>query len=173
LLLLLPQDAPFNCFWDNATRVQYYYYPEREKWEKKSKRQCFLPLAPITFIRFYDAHVKTIAIIHHIVYVVYTLLIYNLYCIISYPNDCVEFGHCYLFRSFHSRGYLLLVLQQYTKQMHYNTVWMCIHDLICHSNNWTYLWEFKLMDLTKSLTSCERKGIICAMMAFKRFAISV
>jgi len=27
--------------------------------------------------------------------------------------------------------------------------------------------------MTKSLTSCERKGIICAMMAFKRFAISV
>jgi len=140
LLLLLPQDAPFNCFWDDATRVQYYCYREKERdrnGEKNRNVSVFSPPSPPSRLFGFTTHAwkRLLLGTHHIVYVVYTLLIYNLYCIISYPNDSVEFGHGYLFRSFHSRGYLLLVLQLYTKQM-YNTVW--IHDFICHTNDWTY-----------------------------------
>lgn len=75
--------------------------------------------------RFYDpTHLKTTAITRYIVYVDYTLILLYIY-IISYPYDGVEFGHGHLFRSFYSRGYLLLVLQQYAKQMHYFPVWVC------------------------------------------------
>ena len=54
LLLLLPQDATFNCFWDDAMRVQYYY---RERERKKNRNVSVFPHHPLNrlywFLRRY------------------------------------------------------------------------------------------------------------------------
>lgn len=50
-------------------------------------------------------------------YILYGFIVVN-----AYPNDGVEFGHGHLFRPFHGRGYLLLVLQRNIKSRKKKTV---------------------------------------------------
>jgi len=78
----------------------------------------------------------------------------------THPNDGIQLGHCHLLRPLHGRRNLLLVLCKYTNKF--------LSILISLGT------RKGVNPLGKSwLTSCDRKGRICAIIALSRLEISV
>ena len=83
---------------------------------------------------------------------------------LAYPNDGVQFVHGDLFGSFYCWGNLLLVLSESEKGRARRE----------GGRGGISGWKVEKWYLyVEGTTSWERKGITCAQMAFKRFAISV